>query len=136
MTPEEAEMVFYEFGDVLSNKWLIEPEKYGPHLRCVSRAGLRKAILIWVAKQKFEGIDILRRQDMPSGEKVAMLELAQNIWPFASFFGALLQSGLPCPESDEEGREAARRHDRFFEFLQKLDAEDPDYWHKVQKELE
>ncbi len=135
MTPAEAEKIFYEFGDVLSNQWMITPEKYGPHLRCVSRAGLRKAILLLVAKQKLDGIDILYRREMEAGQRVAVLELAQNIWPFTSIFG-LVQGGIPVPESREENARATRHHDRFVEFLHKLDARDPGYWQKIEVKLD
>jgi hypothetical protein len=94
MTPSEAEKIFYEFGDVLSNQWLAKPERFGKHLRQCSRAELRRAILLWVAKQKFEGVDILHRREMPNGQRVAVLELAQNLWPFTSLFGEL-GNGLP-----------------------------------------
>src|SRR5262245_32821739 len=134
MTPTEAEEVFYELGDVLTNQWLTRPEKFGPHLRCLSRAGLRKAILMWVAKQKFDGMDILLRRQMAVGKPVAVLELAQQIWPWTSVFGPL-QDGRPAFESREESAEAARRRDAFVDFLQTLDTEDPHYWQKVEAQL-
>jgi len=134
MTPADAEEIFSEFGDVLTNQWLTEPNKFGTHLRCVSRAGLRKAILIWVAKQKFDGVDILLRRQTPSGEPIAVLELAQRIWPMTSIFGPL-KDGLPVFESREDSAEAARLHDEFVEFLMKLDPSDPQYWQKVGAQL-
>jgi len=134
MTPEEAEKVFNEFGDVLTNQWLTKPDRFGPHLRSVSRAGLRKAILLWVAKQKFDGVDIFLRRQMPSGKPVAVLELAQQSWQFTELFGPL-RDGRPDFESREVSAEAARRHDAFVEFLQRLDAGDPQYWQKVEAQL-
>jgi hypothetical protein len=135
MTPAEAEKIFYEFGDALSNKWMTKPEKYGPHLRCVSRAGLRKAILLWVAKQKFDGVDILYRREMQAGQRVAVLELADNVWWFTCFFGPV-QDGLPVLESSDESTQAARLHDEFIKFLQRLDSRDPSYWQKIEAKLD
>lgn len=89
---------------------------------------------MWVAKQKFEGVDILYRREMQPGQRVAVLELAQNLWPYTGFFGPL-QDGLPLPESREESQEAARNQDEFVDFLQKLDARDANYWQKVQTKL-
>lgn len=70
---------------------------------------------MWVAKQKFEGVDILYRREMQPGQRVAVLELAQNLWPYTGFFGPL-QDGLPLPESREESQEAARNQDEFVDF--------------------
>ena len=107
MTPEEAESIFYEFGDVLSNQRLTTPEKFGPNLARTSRVGLRTAILMWVAKQKFEGVDILYRREMPNGQRAAVLELAQNLWPFTSLFGAV-QTDFQHPNHE---RKAATQPD-------------------------
>ena len=134
MTPDKAENIFYELGDVLEKQLLLEPEKHGPSLRCVSRTGLRKAILMWVAKKKFEGTDILFRHELLPGKRVAVLELAQNIWPFVQVFGQV-ENGLPVFESKSETSLAAQKHGDFVDFLLKLSPSDLAYWEKVQAKL-
>ena len=134
MTPQEAESIFYEFGDCLERQLLLSPEEHGPHLRLVSREGLRKAILLWVAKQRYEGIDVLYRQGLPGGQRVAPLEMADNVWGFTALYGPM-KDGEPVMGSKKEEERAASLHDDFVDFLLKLSSDDPGYWPKVQAQL-
>lgn len=135
MTQEIAEKIFFEFGDVLADKLLNKPEKYGKFLKSITRMELRKAILIWVAKEKYEGKNILLKQDIAPGKKYAVLELADNVWPFTSLFGPHNEHGLPIIDTDEEKNIANNMHDEIVDFLLKINPDDSDYWNKIELEL-
>jgi len=135
MTKEIAEKIFHEFGDVLANQLLNKPEKYGKNLKGITRMKLRKAILIWVAKEKYEGKNILSKLDIAPGKKYAVLELADNVWPFTSLFGPPNEYGLPILDTDDEKNTAIKMHDDIVDFLLKINPEDSDYWNKIKLEL-
>jgi len=132
---EEAEELFYELGDVLTNQWLLQPNKYGPRLRKASRTEVRKGILVFVAKKKSEGIDILFRHELLPGRRCAVLELADTLWPYTSIVFGEFHNGMPVPESDSDSKVAGKRRDEFIEFLNNLPPTDPCYWEKIRAQL-
>ena len=77
MKPEIAEKIFYEFGDLLANKLLNKPEKYTKNLMNLSRNELRKAILIWIAKEKYEGKDILFKYEITPGSTISSIGIGR-----------------------------------------------------------
>ncbi len=132
---EEAEELFYELGDVFTNQWLLQPDKYGPRLKMASRADVRKGILIFIAKKKFQGIDILYRHELLPGRHCAVLELADNLWPFTSIVFGQFRDDMPVPEPVNESKTAGKRRDEFIDFLNILSPTDPDYWEKIRVQL-
>ena len=132
MTIKQAEKIFYDFGEVLKNDNLLSPENYSANLRTISRNELRRAIMLWVAKQKFDGKDILHRSLLSTdGKPVAILELATNTWLMVRMFQIgvnEIKNGTARLETDEEFKKAAKEWDIFQDLVLKTDASVENYW--------
>ena len=142
MTPSQAEIIFYEYGEVLEKKLILYPEQYSHNLKTISRNELRRAIMLWVAQQKFEGKNILHQSISSSeGKNVAILELAVNVWHMTNMFQLSeksIRDGTAKIDSSEDRKRAARDWNEFQDLIIKIEANDPNYWKKIltQTELE
>ena len=132
MTTKQAEKLFYDFGEVLKTNNLLYPENYSSNLRTISRTELRRAIMLWVAKQKFDGKDILHQNLVSTdGKTVAILELATNTWLMVRMFQIGLneiKNGTAKLETDEDFKKAAKEWDVFQNLVLKTDANEANYW--------
>jgi len=135
MTPSQAELIFYEYGEVLEKKLILYPEKYTKNLKTISRNELRRAIMLWVAQQKFEGKDILHQSISSSeGKKVAILELAVDVWHMTNMFQLSeksIRDGTAKIENSEDRKMAAKEWDEFQDLILKIDSTDSNYWNKI-----
>ena len=132
MTTKQAEKLFYDFGEVLKTNNILYPENYSSNLRTISRTELRRAIMLWVAKQKFDGKDILHQNLVSTdGKTVAILELATNTWLMVRMFQIGLneiKNGTAKLETDEDFKKAAKEWDVFQNLVLKTDANEANYW--------
>lgn len=135
MTPSQAEIIFYEYGEVLEKKLILYPEEYGHNLKTISRNELRRAIMLWVAQKKFKGENILRQSISSSeGKNVAILELAVNFWHMTNMFQLSeksIRDGTAKIESSEDRKRAAEDWNKFQDLIIKIEANDPNYWNKI-----
>lgn len=135
MTPSQAEIIFYEYGEVLEKKLILYPEQYSNHLKTISRNELRRAIMLWVAQQKFEGKNILHQSISSSeGKNVAILELAVNVWHMTNMFQLSeksIRDGTAKIESSEDRKRAAKEWNDFQDLIIKIEANDANYWKKI-----
>ena len=132
MTTKQAEKLFYDFGEVLKTNNILYPENYSSNLRTISRTELRSSIMLWVAKQKFDGKDILHQNLVSTdGKTVAILELATNTWLMVRMFQIGLneiKNGTAKLETDEDFKKAAKEWDVFQNLVLKTDANEANYW--------
>ena len=135
MTPSQAELIFHEYGEVLEKNLILYPEKYSHNLKTISRNELRRAIMLWVAQQKFEGKNILHQSISSSeGKNVAILELAVNVWNMTNMFQLSeksIRDGTAKIDSSEERKKAAKEWNDFQNLIIKIEANDPNYWNKI-----
>jgi hypothetical protein len=135
MTPSQAELIFYEYGELLENNLILYPEKYTQNLKTISRNELRRAIMLWVAQQKFEGKNILHQSISSSeGKKVAILELAVDVWHMTNMFQLSeksIRDGTAKIENSEDRKRAAKEWDEFQDLIIKIDSNDSNYWNKI-----
>jgi hypothetical protein len=140
MTLLQAEQIFYEYGEVLEKNQILYPEKYGPNLILISRNKLRRAIMLWVAKQKYERRNILVQTiSSPDGKKLSILELAVNLWHMTNMFQLSeksIRDGTAKIESGEDRKRAAKEWNDFQDLIIKIEANDPNYWNKILTQTE
>jgi len=130
MTPEEATELFQAFGDLLAEGGLAKPETYPPELQGVSRADIRWAILLWLAKQKYDGVDILRRQKLPNGEQKAALEIVDVVWQLVMLF-QLGPSRITPTDGEDDPDLLANIRDAFVSVLLAADPNGRNYWKQI-----
>jgi hypothetical protein len=135
MTLLQAETIFYEYGEVVEKNHILNPEKYGSNLKSISRNEIRRAIMLWVAKQKFEGRNIILQSiSSPDGKKVAILDLAVNLWHMSNMFQLSeksIRDGTAKIDSSEDRKRAAKEWNDFQDLIIKIEANDANYWNKI-----
>ena len=70
------------------------------------------------------------------GQRLAVLELVDNVWFFTSLFGERDNNGLHILDTEEEARKSNKMHDEFVDFIIKIDVNNPNYWNQIFKKLQ
>jgi len=138
MTTDEANQIFSELGEALAIQAMHKPELYGPRLRYASRNEIRRAMLLWLAHQRYLGFDLCKRVELSPGQWTARQELFDGLWPLTSVFGSSIEGSLPANppfDPNEEQHKAAKYCDEFVKFLYNLPIDRSDYWEQVYRRL-